>query len=151
MSSPGDKWGQISYAQHLCSAGFTFACVCRPLVEHCISTKNRKIATTPTFRQCSGNIVWILWQCRSPTLGIDVETLFGICCMNVMAMSLSTLGTDIKTTFRQHGVSTSMHNVVEWHWDNIQAMFVNFEAMSLAMLGLDVEITFRQHCMNAVW
>ena len=55
----------------------------------------------PTLRQCSGNNVWTLWQRRSPTLVTDVETIFRQHFVNVMA--------------------TSLPNIGDRHWDNIQA------------------------------
>ena len=100
--------------------------------QRCVSSK---ISTLPQrchnigkrwlmFRQCSGNVVWILWQCHSPIweqhwdnvlctlwqccsrhwgptlrqyLGIVVSMLFQVFC--------PTLRTDIETMFRHHCVN----------------------------------------------
>ena len=62
------------------------------LPQHCVKIVPMLYQHWLRLYQRCGNVVWTLWQHRSPTLVTDVETTFRQCYVNVVATSLPSVG-----------------------------------------------------------
>ena len=93
------------------------------------TSRHRCVDVVPTF-YCNPNPNFAtklsqLWPMLANIQAMLCEFCGNVtpCCENCVAMSLSKLGTNIETTFRQCCVNvvwTSVPNIGDQHWDNIQ-------------------------------
>ena len=65
----------------------------------------------------------------------NVKAMLRQCCVNIVATSLSMLGTDSETTFRLSTLGTDVETM-------FRQRCMNVVAMTLSILGTDIETTF---------
>ena len=80
----------------------------------------------PTLRQHSGTLVWILWQCHSPTLGANVKTTSRQHFVNVVTMLLSNTRDRcwdyVQAMLCEHCGNITLKHwglTLGQHWDNV--------------------------------